>query len=184
MSFIPWWHSVLFSVWFELQPFGDSLNAWSHRSAVSALNSSLLAAWWGDWTCDSHLASFIAAQFPTVDVSLHSHAMCQTLLLFALVLYLEIQITYQTILLTRLLNAKIYLHLIKQCQTLSSQQSLSRALVQFCSLIISNWDWQCVESKKLNMWSNIDAKWSNWSNRSRLNHISLSLDHIFLYFLC
>ena len=58
---------------------------------VSALNSSLFAAWWVDCTCDSHLASFIAAQFPTVDVSLHSHAMCQTSLLCALVLYLELQ---------------------------------------------------------------------------------------------
>lgn len=54
----------VFFLCFEFQPFGDSLNAWSHRSAGPALNSFLLAASWGDCTCDSHLASLIAAQLP------------------------------------------------------------------------------------------------------------------------
>lgn len=33
-----------FIYYFELQPFGDTLNAWSHGSAVPALASSLFAA--------------------------------------------------------------------------------------------------------------------------------------------
>ena len=77
------------SLVFEFKPFGNSLNAWSHWSAVSALNSFLLQL---DESTEHAIHTwhlFFTAQFLMVDVSLHFHAMCQMSSLCASVLYLR-----------------------------------------------------------------------------------------------
>lgn len=112
----------VFFLCFEFQPFGDSLNAWSHRSAGPALNSFLLAASWGDCTCDSHLASLIAAQLPTIDVHPpppHPTPMpCAKHLCvhwFKISGYIKLSWS----LLDKFTKCKHILHFVKQCQVFS-----------------------------------------------------------------
>lgn len=74
--FILWCIPLLF-----FPSFGSLLGTvWMHgcTDLLSLHWTFLSAGWWVNCTCDSHLASLIAAQIPAVDVSLHSHAMCQT----------------------------------------------------------------------------------------------------------